>query len=216
MANIQQGGFRPWGSLSMGKGHFGNLMVQEVASSYGTQLSKYDIIIGVSDGTVAIGAAANNGLLLGVINGCSYVYQGKRLLSDFIPATTAFSPTTVGSANASLVEFYPLTGDLVMEVDADEATTFATYATALGAIGENADIASPGSPSTTIGVSTMLLDISTHATTTANFRIVGVQGYTLEGGPITGAPWNDPTVTHFKYLVVCNEGLLPPYTATGV
>jgi hypothetical protein len=200
----------------MGKGHFGNPFVQEVASSYGTQLSKYDIIIGVSDGTVAIGAAANNGLLLGVIIGCSYVVAGKRTLSDFIPATTVFSPSTVGSANASLVEYLPLTGDLVMEVDADEATTFATYATALGAIGENADIASPGSPSTTIGVSTMCLDISTHATSTLNFRIIGVEGYTLEAPPIVSTPWNDPTVTRFKYLVVCNEGLLPPYTTTGV
>lgn len=216
MANIQIGGFKAWGSLSMGEGHFGNPMVQEVASSYGTQLSKGDIIIGVSDGTVAIGAAANNGLLLGVIIGCSYVVAGKRTPSDFIPATTAFSPTTVGSPNASLVQYLPLTGDLVLSVDADEATTFSTYATALGAIGENADIASPGSPSTVIGVSTMCLDISTHATSTANFRIVGVQGYTLEGGPVTGAPWNDPIVTRFKYLVVCNEGLLPPYTATGV
>jgi len=216
MANISQGGFRPWGTLSGGEGHFGNPLVQEVANNYGTQLSKYDIIIGVSDGTVAIGAAANNGLLLGVIIGCSYVVQGKRTPSDFIPASTTFSPTTVGSPNASLVEYLPLTGDLVLEVDADEATTFATYATALGAIGENADIASPGSPSTTIGVSTQCLDISTHATTTANFRIIGVQGYTLEGGPAVAAPWNDPTVTRFKYLVVCDEGLLPPYTATGV
>ena len=216
MANIQYGGFRPWGTLSGGKGHFGNPFVQEVANNYGTQLSKFDIIIGVSDGTVAIGAAANNGLLLGVIIGCSYVVAGKRTPSDFIPASTTFSPTTVGSSAASLVEYLPLTGDLVLEVDADEATTFATYATALGAIGENADIASPGSPSTTIGVSTQCLDISTHATTTANFRIIGVEGYTLEGGPITTSPWNDPTVTRFKYLVVCDEGLLPPYTATGV
>jgi hypothetical protein len=216
MANITQGGFRPWGSLSGGEGHFGNPFVQEVANNYGTQLSKYDIIIGVSDGTVAIGAAANNGLLLGVIIGCSYVVSGKRTPSDFIPASTTFTPTTVGSPNASLVQYLPLTGDLVLEVDADEATTFSTYATALGAIGENADIASPGSPSTVIGVSTQCLDISTHATTTLNFRMLGVQGYTLESGPVTGAPWNDPTVTRFKYLVLCNEGLLPPYTTSGV
>lgn len=216
MANFTQGGFRFWGTMSGGRGHASATRVQEVANNYGTQLSKYDVIIQVSDGTVAIGAAANNGALLGVIVGCSYVVAGKRTPSDFIPASTTFTPTTVGSPNASLVEYIPLTADNIFEVDADEATTFSTYAAALGAIGENADIASPGSPSTTIGVSTQCLDISTHATTTANFRIIGVQGYTLEGAPITAAPWNDPTVTRFKYLVVCNEGLLPPYTATGI
>ena len=216
MANIQIGGFQFWGTMHGGASAMTNTFVSGVASGYGTQLSKGDVIIGVSDGTVAIGAAANNGLLLGVIIGCSYVLQGKRVEADFLPASTTFSPSTVGSPNASLVEWIPLTGDNIFSVDADEATTFSTYATALGAIGENADIASPGSPSTTIGVSTQCLDISTHSTSTANFRIVGVQGYTLEGGPVTGAPWNDPTVTRFKYLVVCNEGLLPPYTATGV
>lgn len=216
MPNIQQGGFRFWGTMSAGRGHATGLRVLEVANNYNTQLSKYDVIIQVSDGTVAIGAAADNGKLLGVINGCSRVIDGKRTPCDFIPASSTFTPTTVGSPNANLVEFIPLTADNIFEVDADEATTFSTYATALGAIGENCDIASPGSPSTTIGVSTQCLDISTHATTTANFRIVGVQGYTLEGGPITAAPWNDPTVTRFRYLVVCNEGFLPPYTATGI
>ena len=216
MANIQIGGFQFWGTMHGGKGASTNTFVSEVASGYATQLSKGDVIIGVSDGTIAIGAAANNGLLLGVMIGASYVFQGKRVMSDFIPASTTFAPTTVGSANASLVEWIPLTGDNIFQVDADEAATFSTYATALGAIGENCDIASPGSPSTTIGVSTQCLDISTHATAPFNFRIVGVQGYTLQGGPITAAPWNDPTVTRFKYLVVCNEGLLPPYTTTGV
>lgn len=213
MANISQGGFRPWGTLSGGKGHFGNPFVQEVANNYGTQLSKYDIIIPVSDGTVAIGAAADNGKLLGVIIGCSYVVAGKRTPSDFIPASTTFTPTTVGSAAASLVEYLPLTGDLVLEVDADDGTTATTIAGQIALIGENADIASPGSPSTVIGVSTQCLDISTHATTTANFRIIGIEGYTLEGLRLID---NDPTVTRFKFLVVCDEGFLPPYTATGL
>lgn len=213
MANFTLGGFRPWGTFSGGESVFPRPMVQEVASGYSTQLNKFDIITQVSDGTVAQSAAADNGKLLGVVTGCSYVYQGKRVYSDFIPASTAFTPSTVGSPNASLVEFLPLTGDLIMEVDADDGVTFTTIAGMVGAIGENCDLTTSGTASTTIGLSVMCLDISTHATTTANFRIVGINGYTAEGLKLLA---NDPTVTRFKFLVVCNEGLLPPYTATGV
>ncbi len=213
MANITLGGLRPWGTLSGGKDHFGNPFVQELANNYGTQISKFDIIIPVSDGTVAIAAAADNGKLLGVVTGCSYVYQGKRIPSDFVPASTVISPTTVGSPGASYVEYLPLTGDLVLYGQADEGTTAATLAAQIAMIGENVDIAVPGGASTTIGVSTMCLDISTHATTTANFRIVGIEGYTTEGLRLVG---NDPTASRFGFLVVCNEGFLPPYTATGL
>jgi hypothetical protein len=212
MANITLGGLRPWGTLSGGKGHFGNPMVQELANNYGTQISKYDIIIPVSDGTVAIAAASNDGLLLGVVIGCSYVYQGKRIPSDFVPASTVINPTTVGSAGASYVEYLPLTGDLVLYGQANNGTTATTLAAQIAMIGENVDISVPGSPSTVIGVSTMCLDITTHNTTAANFRVVGIEGYTTEGLKLVG---NDPTASRFGFLVVCNEGFLPPYTKTG-
>lgn len=213
MANLVEGGFRFWGTLSGGKGHVTSTFVSEVANNYGTQLSKNDVIIPVSDGTVAIGAADKNGLLMGVIIGCSRVIDGKRTPCDFIPANTTFTPTTVGSANASLVEWVPLNGDNIFLVNGDDATTATTIAANIALIGENCDIASPGSPSTVIGRSTMLLDVSTHATTTANFRIIGIPGSTTEGEKFTGIDW---AATGVPFMVVCNEGFLPPYTATGV
>jgi hypothetical protein len=154
MANRVIGGFRPYGTLSGAP--LPRPMVQELANNYATQISNGDIIIGVSDGTVAIGAAANNGLLLGVVTGCSYVTGGKRIYSDYVPANTAFSPTTVGSANASLVEFLPLTGDLILEVNGDAAAPTPTLAGVIGLIGENCDLATATAGST-IGVSGMNL-----------------------------------------------------------
>jgi hypothetical protein len=190
--------------------------IQEVASSYGTALGIGDIIIPVSDGTVARAAASDNDKLLGVITGISYVAGGitiGRSLSNYLPATTVFSPTTVGSANASLVQYVPLTADVILEVDADDGTTATTAATQIAMIGENADLAT-GTADPTTGVSGFALDISTHATTTLNFRIVGIRNYTLQAGFSTLD--NDPTVTRFKFLVVVNEGIWPSYTTTGL
>ncbi len=208
MANLSKGGFRPWGTYSGGQGNFPGTKVAETVNNYGTGLFRGDIIIAVSDGTCAIAAASSNGVLLGVAVGFSYVVTGRREPMPCLPASTTFSPTTVGSPNASWVNYIPLTGDLILEVDADDGTTVTTIATALALVGENADLVT-GTGDTTTGVSGMLLDISTHATTTANFRIVGVTEYPHFTN-------NDLTLTRAKYLVTCNEGFLPPYTTTGV
>lgn len=208
MANLSRGGFRVWGTLSGGQGYFPGVRIAEVANNYATSLFRGDVIIGVSDGTVAIAAASSNGVLLGVATGFSYVIAGKRSPMPYLPANTTFTPTTVGSPTASYVEYIALTPDIVFEVDADDGSTVTTVAAAVGLIGENADLVT-GTGDTVTGVSGMLLDISTHATSTANFRIVGITEYPH----LTN---NDVTVTRAKYLVTCNEGLLPPYTTTGV
>ncbi len=214
MANVLLGGFRPWGTLSGGQGVFPNMRIAEVANNYGTAIGRYDPLIAVSDGTVAVAAAANNGLLIGIANAFSYVISGKREYRPLIPANTTFSPTTVGSQNASLVEYFPLTADLILEVDGNAAAPTPTAAGVVGLIGENCDLAS-GTPNSVTGVSLFTLDLSTHATTTANFRIIGIRGgYTLEGG--INLTDNDVTATRAKFYVTCNEGFLPPYTATGV
>lgn len=208
MANLQKGGFRPWGTYSGGQGVFPGTKLGELANNYGTSIFRGDIIAAVSDGTVAVAATSDNGKLLGVALGFSYILQGRREPSAYIPASTTFAPTTVGSPNASWVNYIPLTGDLILEVDADDGSTVTTVAGAIGLIGENCDLVA-GTGDTTTGVSGMLLDISTHATSTLNFRIVGITEYPHFTN-------NDVTLTRAKYLVVCNEGLLPPYTATGV
>jgi hypothetical protein len=215
MANIQYGGFRPWGTFSGGQGNFPRSLRAEVANNYSTGIFKYDIISQVSDGTVAVSAAADNGKLLGVVIGCSYVTGGQRVYSDTIPASTTFSPTTVGSPNASFVDYLPLTGDLIMAVQADDGSSITSVAGAIGVIGENCDLVT-GTGDTSTGLGAMLLDISTHATTTSNFRIVGINGYGVFGASTLAPNINDVTLTRADYLVVCNEGFLPPYTTTGV
>ncbi len=215
MANIQFGGFRPWGTFSGGQGNYPRALRQEVANNYATGIFKGDILAQVSDGTVAVAATSDNGKLLGVVEGCSYVTGGVRVYSDFIPANTTFTPTTVGSPNASFVDFIPLTGDLILAVQADDGSSITSMATAIGVIGENTDLIA-GTGDTTTGVSGMLLDISLHNTTTFNFRIVGIDGYGVFGSSTINAQYNDITLTRATYLVVCNEGFLPPYTTTGV
>ncbi len=216
MANVQNGGFRVWGTVTGGEGAMPVNFVQELASGYNTAIGIGDIIIPVSDGTLARAAATDDGKLLGVVTAVSYVPGGivpGRALYNYIPASTTFTPSTVGSANASLVQYVPLTADVILEVDADDGTTATTAATQIAMIGENADLAT-GTADSTTGVSGFALDISTHATTAANFRIVGIRNYTLQAGFSTLD--NDPTVTRFKFLVVVNEGFWPSYTTTGL
>lgn len=213
MANVVQTGFRYAFSLSGGVGK-PMTMVQEVANNYGTQISVGDPIIPVSDGTVAV-AAANSTTLLGVVVGCSYMLQGRRVTSNFIPASTTFTPTTVGSVQASLVEYIPFTPDAVFKISG-AAATFTTLANQVGVIGENCNIITFVAGDTTTGVSKITLDVSTHATTAAQFRIIGIDGYTLESGIAGTLLDQDVTALGFDYLVTCNQGVLPPYTTTGV
>jgi hypothetical protein len=217
MANVTIGGFRAVGTLSGGP--IPTSIVRPVANNYATQLNVGDAIVPVSDGTVAA-AAANSTILLGVIDGCSFVptqypAANKRILAPFIPASLTFSPSTVGSPNESLVSFVPCTGDVIFEVDAN-GTTVNTVAGRVGLIGENCNLVITGTPSTAVGNSCMFLDDSSHATSAAQWRIIGIPGYTLENGlDITQAGMGDPTLSHCKFLVVCNQGWLPPYTTSG-
>lgn len=219
MANVRVNGFRVWGTLSGGEGTIPGQLVRPVANNYGTQINKGDIIIPVSDGTVAQ-AATSDTILLGVVTGCSFVSAtpptaGRRVLSDFIPANTTFSPSTVGSPTESLVQYVPLTGDVILEADLN-GTTVNTVAGRVGLIGENCNYVLNGTASTTIGYSAMALDDSSHATSAKQFRIVGLPGYSLEGGlDLSQAGSGDATVAGFKVLVMVNQGWLPPFTTSG-
>lgn len=216
MANVQMGGFRVWGTVTGGEGAMPVNFVQELASGYATAIGIGDLIIPVSDGTLARAAASDDGKLLGVVTGCSYVAGGitiGRSLSNYIPASTTFTPSTVGSANASLVQYVPLTADVILAVQGNAVFSTPTAAGIIGLIGENVDLVT-GTADSTTGVSAFAVDLSTHATTAANFRIVGIKGYTLQQGFSTLD--NDPTLTRYEYLVVCNEAFWPSYTTTGL
>jgi hypothetical protein len=206
MANpTLNGGFRAVGMIN--STFLPTTLIRETANNYAVSLFQGDVLIPVSDGTVAIAAASNNGLLAYLAEGFQYVISGKRTKKPYLPANTTFSPTTVGSRNAAWVECIPIVPDLIMEVDAN--ASIASIATAIGMIGENCDLAT-GTGDTTNGQSAMLLDVSTRATTAANFRVFGIKQYP-EGNFLD----NDVTLTRAKYLVTCNEGFWPPYTTTG-
>lgn len=209
MANVPIGGYRAVGTLSGSQ--LPTPMVREVANNYATALGVGDVLAAVSDGTVSV-AGTTAGVIIGVATGFSYVTGGKRTYSNYLPANTTFVPTTVGSRNASLVEFVPATPDVIFAVQADEGTTFTTIATQISPLQENADLVA-GTPDANTGWSTFLLDISTHATATFNWRIIGIRGYSLAGLELGQ---NDPSVTRFEFLVVCNESVWPTGTATGV
>lgn len=219
MANVTENGFRVWGTVTGGEGVMPTQLVRPVANNYATQLNVGDIVIPVSDGTVAQ-AASNSTTLMGLITGCSFMQTGqlagRRGMANFIPANTTFSPTTVGSPNESLVQYVPLTPDVILEVSLN-GTTVNTVAGRVGLIGENCNLTTNGTASTTIGKSVMVLDDSSHTTSAAQFRIIGISGYTLEGGlDITQAGMGDPTLAQCKVLVMVNQGFLPAYSTSGV
>lgn len=209
MANITKGGFRPWGTLSGGEGVFPGTKIGEVANNYATSIFRFDILTAVSDGTLAQSATADNGKIIGVAVGFDYVITGRREPMPYLPANTTFTPTTVGSPTASYITYVPLTADVILEVDGNAAAPTPTPAGVVGLIGENCDLSAATAGDTTTGLSGMTLDLSTHATTTFNFRIIGLTEYPHMTN-------NDVTLTRCKFLVVLNEGILPPYTATGI
>lgn len=215
MSNVIVGGFRLYGTLSGGP--IPNELVQEVASGYATQINVGDIIIPVSDGTVAQ-SANNSTTLLGVVTGTSYVAAsgsdtGKRVTTNFIPASVTFSPSTVGSPNASYVQYVPLTADVILLAQGAAATA-TTPATNISFVQNNVNLTyNLLTPSTVIGRSVACLDLSGAGTSAKQFRIIGIPGYTLQGFDQAPIDWTSAGV---PFLVVCNQGVLPSYTATGV
>lgn len=211
MANVTFGGFRPVATLSGAP--LPRPLYRAVANNYGTPIRTYDTIACTTDGTMIIAAAGTAGAIIGYAKGASYIdASGVRRTGRHLPKNTTFTPTTVGSQNESIIEFTPSTVDVICEVQADEGTTFATIATQISALQENADIAD-ATATTNQDYSSQCLDISTHATATFNFRIIGVDGYSINGLRLVK---NDPTASRFAFQVVCNESVWPIGTATGV
>jgi hypothetical protein len=215
MSNVIIGGFEFYGTLSGGLQPAE--LVQEVASGYATQINVGDIIIPVSDGTVAQ-AANNSTTLLGVVTGCSFIGtagsdNGKRVFSNFIPASTTFSPSTVGSPNASLVQYIPLTPDVIL-LARGAAATATTPATNITFIQNNVNLTYNSlTPSTVIGRSVACLDLSGAGTGAKQFRIINIPGYSLSGFRNVDI---DFTSAGVPFLVTCNQGVLPSFTTTGV
>jgi len=193
MPNLTLGGFRYAFSAICGEPQ---KFKREVASGYATALGIGDPIIQVSDGTIAVAGAGDEPF--GVITGCWYSRDGYLPTpAKMIPASTTFTPSTVGSPYASYVEFIPAIPNVhFFEVDAD--TTSTDIATAIAAIGVNTDMTT-GTPDAVRG-STYSLDISDQATTESlPWRIVDVV--------IRGTDEYD--AARVKYIVTANHSGWP-------
>jgi hypothetical protein len=217
LANPVYGGFQVVGTTIGGLGAVVQTFMVETANNYGTALFQGDVLIPVSDGTCAIAAASNNGLLAYVAQGFSYQIGGKRTPKPYLPANITFTPTTVGSAMASHVEVVFITPDVIFGVCGDAAYSTPTIAGIISLIGENCDLATATAGNTISGQSGMNLGLSTHGVSSGNgnFRVIGVQQYPSDS-PAAGFLNNDPTLTAVRFLVTCNEGFWPPYITAGV
>lgn len=203
MANTALGGFR-FAYMRGGSNH-PSIEVHPVANNYGTGIFRGDVLTRVSDGTVAV-CGAGTTTIFGVANGVvQYSSGGVLRKGTYLPASTTFSPTTVGSPNESKVEVILATPDTVFEVDCNTSGTDA--ATARGYVGNNCDHAVGSGGSTTTGRSSHVLDTSSPGTGTAGWRVIGISPR-LEGNSVAAVNW--------KALVVVNESMEPEYSATGV
>lgn len=147
-------------------------------------------------------AAGNNGdAIWGVCGGVMPYYDGTVMqVSSRLPANTVYS---TNFERQSFIQIIPVMGNR-FEADCDDATTATTEAAYLAFIGENVDhrLTTASEPKTNV-----MLDISTHATTTAQWRIVDIS-QNRANVDFSGA--------FVKLIVECNEAQVVPYTATGV
>src|SRR5678816_1094906 len=98
MANITRGGFHP----RRGIGQVARPRRYEVASNNTLGIFAGDMVDLVTAGVVYPSAAATS-LLLGAVAHCSYVVNNQRVYSNFVPASTTYTPTARGSKNSTYV-----------------------------------------------------------------------------------------------------------------
>ena len=134
--------------------------------TYNTAIYKGDPVILNSNGTVTVGTAA--AALMGVFAGCEYVdATGKPTVSNYYPASQSVA---TGSVITAWVYTDP---EIVYEIQAVGQLS-ATLATAMAAIGDEADITYVAGTATT-GLSACNLNTAALAGAAAQkqFRIVG-------------------------------------------
>lgn len=200
MPNVNNLGIRPWGSILGGCGVLPSPITRPLVSGYGTAVGLYDPVKPVSDGTLAI-AAAEDTTICGVVVGLTYVTGGVRVKTNYIPASTTFTPSTVGSRNESLVTYIPAYPGVLFQMDVNTAA--ADLATAIGYLENNADHVAGTADASTGGK--YVLNGAGFGTGSAQWRVHKIVGYPTEAGGFDGS--NDVTATHWKVLVWCNESI---------
>lgn len=188
MANVDKAfGLKPLGNLSAtgSQKQYG----YEIADNQAGAIFQGDLVT-IVNGYVVKFLPATHAAALGVFNGCNYVdpTTGKPIFSNYYPGSVNI---TQGIISADVLD----DPSQLFIIQADGAITQAN-------IGKNADVIGTGG-STTTGVSTMELDVTTIADTAAlNLKIVGL--YNVPGNELGS----------FAVLVIkINEHL---YGSTGV
>ncbi len=197
MANIVRGGFHP----KAGIGQVPRPRRYEVASGNTLAIFAGDAVDLLAAGVVYPSAAGGSpGAILGVVAHCSYVANNQRVYSNYIPASTTYSPTSRGSQTTSYVYVWD---DPSIEYIAD-MNVATTAALNYAGVGANVDlIATAGS--TVYGRSGHLLD-GTYVAATANFRILAM---------LRRAD-NDLTAVNQKVVCMINEGFHAFTSSAGV
>ena len=188
MANVDKAfGLKPLGNLSAtgSQKQYG----YEIADNQAGAIFQGDLVT-IVNGYVVKFLPATHSAALGVFNGCNYVdpTTGKPIFSNYYPGSVNI---TQGIISADVLD----DPSQLFIIQADASVVQAN-------IGKNADIIGTGG-STTTGVSTMELDVTTIADTAAlNLKIVGL--YNVPGNELGS----------FAVLVIkINEHL---YGSTGV
>ena len=194
MANIDAAfGLRPYRMLGSGANTNGDSVYEiQTATTAGTSSVIYQgtPVIPLANGTLDIVGAATGGTtaLLGVFLGCNYFdLTGKPKFAPYWPGTAAVMANTVATA---IVSSHP---DQLFLINCDAAITNA-------AIHANANMATATSGSTTSGISSGVLAVSTVAagagSNVLNLRIIG-----FEDTPAN----SDPTVAGRLAIVMLNN-----------
>jgi hypothetical protein len=199
MANLVRGGFHPRRGLKATP----NPRRYEIASSYGTAIFPGDVVTLVTAGTIEACTAGGAPLILGVVAHVSYVSNNKRVYGQYVPATTVYSPTARGSANASYAYVWDDPSIEYIANLASHANT-ATAALIYAAVGANMDLVA-----------------------TAGSTVYGRSGHQLDGNPIAGtaqfrinevlrSPANDLASANAQVACSINEGFHVFTSAAGI
>lgn len=148
-------------------------------------------------------AAAGDALIFGVVMGFTPVWDGTKMVPrNKWPGATAYGSglTPIERQTRAII---CLAGNVVFEIDCDDATTATTQQAYLALVGENCDHILPTDVTDTSNPKAdPFLDISTHTTNTAQWRILGISR-TFENQDFSGL--------NVKLYVTANELTVAPF-----
>lgn len=209
--NVHKYGFKWVGSLD--GACYPKPLELTVATAYQAQVSGSDVDLNIgdpvqmtTDGSVVLASGGGSpGTLWGVIVGFSNAKvdsEGRARPSSRLPGGTTWTT----EATRSKVLVVPF-GRNIWEIDCDDKTTATTLTAYRAFINENCDLTySRDATNSDRPKANPMLDISTHTTATANFRIVDVSK-TMENQDFAGL--------YVKVRVVCNESQEAPFVTAG-